>query len=298
MERTVELFIEADHLLGEGPVWDDVLHILYWVDIERGEIHSYHEDTGVRKQYNLEDKVTSIGLCRSGNLLITKTDTIAWFNPVTGQEIPIVSKKFPKSVRFNDGKCDPSGRFYADSMDTEEKEALGSLFVLDQEGGFREAASGFVIGNGLAWNHEETILYMVDSAKKTVYQFEYCAETGEVKNRKTAFQIPDNAGVPDGMCIDSEGMLWIAHYYGATITRWNPVKGEILETIPVPAANVTSCCFGGKSMNTLYITTSNRNLSGSPDLDQHNGSLFKIETEVRGCKAARFWDEKILMSEV
>lgn len=290
MEREVELFIKADYLLGEGPIWDDVSNTLYWTDIEQGEIHFYNEETGKLNQYNLGDKVTSIALCNSGSLLITRTDTIARYNPVTGKEQTIVHKNFPNTVRFNDGKCDPSGRFYADSMDTEEKEEVGSLFVLDQNGGFYEAASGLVIGNGLAWNKEETVLYLADSTRKTIYQFEYCAGTGALKNRKTAFILPHNTGVPDGMCIDSEGMLWIAHYYGARITRWDPIKGELLETIPVPASNVTSCCFGGPEMMTLYITTSNMNLPEITEADHHDGSIFKIETDVKGCKTVRFND--------
>lgn len=290
MKREVELFVKAEYLLGEGPVWDDVSSTLYWTDIERGEIHSYNEETGELNQHNLGDKVTSIALCGSGNLLLSRIDTISLYNPVTGKERTIVHKNFPDTVRFNDGKCDPSGRFYVDSMDTEEKEELGSLFVLDQKGCFREVASGFVIGNGLAWNKEETVLYIVDSTKKAVYQFEYCADTGTLRNRQMAFRLPDNAGVPDGMCIDSEGMLWVAHYYGARITRWDPTKGELLETIPVPASNVTSCCFGGQEMMTLYITTSNMNLPEITAADYYNGSIFKIETDVKGCQTVRFND--------
>lgn len=294
MERKAEQFIEADCLLGESPVWDDKSQTLYWTDIERGEIHSHCVETGRSARYDLGGLVTSLVLCHSGNLLVTTKDTILLYDPVTGKKKEILSKTFPAAVRFNDGKCDPSGRFYADSMDMEEKEALGSLFVLDSEGGFRKAASGFVIGNGLAWNEDETILYIADSAKKTVYQFAYCAATGSVENRRTAIRIPDGTGVPDGMCIDSEGMLWIAHYYGARITRWNPVKGELLETVPVPAANVTSCCFGGKDMKTLYITTSGRNLPRTSAADRHDGSIFKIDTDIRGCEPVRFHDEKFV----
>lgn len=293
MERKVELFIEADHLLGEGPVWDDRSQTLYWTDIERGEIHSCCVESGERARYRLGGKVTSIALCRSGSLLVTKKDTIVLYDPAAGREKTIVHKVFPQEVRFNDGKCDPCGRFYTDSMDTTERTASGALFVLDQTGEFREAASGFVIGNGMAWNQEKTYLYLADSPRKTVYRFDYCAQTGCVRNRKAVIRIPDGTGVPDGMCIDNEGMLWIAHYYGARITRWDPVQGKLLETVPVPAANVTSCCFGGREMKTLYITTSNRNLPEIPAADRHDGSIFKLETEIRGCETVLFPDEKL-----
>ncbi|MFT4106666.1 MAG: SMP-30/gluconolactonase/LRE family protein [Lacrimispora sp.] len=297
MDRKVELLIEADHLLGESPMWDDRNQILYWTDIERGEIHFYNETTKELTHHVLGGKVTSIALCESGNLLITKKDTIILYNPVTGQEQCIVRTEFPDAIRFNDGKCDPSGRFYGDTMDMTGKEEAGSLFILDSDGNFREAATGFIIGNGLAWNEENTLLYLVDSPKKVVYQFDYCAETGAVKNRKAAIQIPDNAGVPDGICIDRKGMLWIAHYFGARITRWNPVSGELLETIPVPAGNVTSCCFGGSDMKSLYVTTSNMNLPDIPAADTYDGSIFRIKTDVRGYESVRFNDGKFLCSE-
>lgn len=290
MDRNVELFVEAEHLLGEGPVWDDRSQTLYWTDIERGEIHSYNESTGTLAVDERGGKVTSIALCESGKLLITRKAAIALYDPISGQEKTLVRIAFPEKVRFNDGKCDSSGRFYADSMDTEEKEEAGALFVLEADGSFREAASGFVLGNGLAWNAEGTILYLVDSTKKLVYRFDYCSVTGNVGNRQTAIHIPDGMGVPDGMCIDSQGTLWIAHYYGARVTRWNPVSGELLESIPVPAGNVTSCCFGGRDMKDLYITTSGMNLPAGRREACHEGSLFRIRTDVRGCASVRFND--------
>lgn len=288
MGRSAELYVQAESILGEGPVWDEGREILYWVDIERGLLCSKSEAEDKIRQVEFGECITSAVLCENGEILLTGRDEIISYHPETGERRLLVQEKLPSHVRFNDGKCDSMGRYYITSMDTNEREALGALYYLDEMGHFYRAAEGLIIGNGMAWNKNQDILYVSDSGAGCIYAYEYLKETGKVKNRTVAVNIPKNTGVPDGICSDKEGNLWIAHYYGERVTRWNPVSGELLETIEIPAENATSCCFGGKRMNTLYITTSRMNLQGKSGKETYDGSIFAVETDTEGYPCSRY----------
>jgi len=185
-------------------------------------------------------------------------------------------------LRFNDGKPDCKGRLWIGTMhviETEENRETGTLYCFCNELNVFPRQRKVSVSNGLCWSLDNTKMYYIDSPLKEVYQYDFDVETGEISNRRVIIRFHDKKwGYPDGMTIDNEGMLWIACWEGACVTRWNPDTGEILSTIVVPAYKVTCVTFGGEEGNTLYITTARINLSNEI-LERYplSGSLFCIK---------------------
>jgi sugar lactone lactonase YvrE len=163
--------------------------------------------------------------------------------------------------RFNDGKCDPAGRFWAGTMAFTEDEAAGNLYVLERNLSVTKKIDGVTVSNGIAWNNDHTLLFYIDSPTLSVVAFDYDKATGNISNKRIVINVPRQEGFPDGMTIDSEGMLWIGHWDGWQVARWDPTTGEKLLTIRLPVAKVTSCAFGGKHLNDLYITSAKKDLN-------------------------------------
>jgi sugar lactone lactonase YvrE len=145
------------------------------------------------------------------------------------------------------------------------------------------------ISNGIVWTADAKTMYYIDTPEKAVFAYDFDAETGDISNKRVAFEIPEKYGYPDGMSIDEEGMPWIAHWAGRAVIRWDPETGEPVDKIKLPAPNVTSCAFGGNDLKTLYITTAREGLT-EEQLEQYplSGSLFKVECDVKGVEANIF----------
>ncbi len=148
--------------------------------------------------------------------------------------------------------------------------------------------------NGMAWSPDHTYLYFIDTPTKKVVRYQYNIRTGEIHNPSDVIIFSENDGLPDGMTIDEEGCLWIAHWGGSKITRWNPSTGEQILSIPIPALYVTSCTFGGPNLTDLYVTTARTRMTDD-ELKQypHAGGIFRIQTNVKGCPTYSFCNENI-----
>jgi sugar lactone lactonase YvrE len=194
----------------------------------------------------------------------------------------------PANNRFNDGKCDPLGRFLAGTMDMNEKDPSGSLYSFDGKSVVK-LFDNVTISNGLAWSPDYKTIYYIDTPSREVKAFDYDLETGGIANMRVVVNIPETFGWPDGMTSDTQGNLWVAMWGGAQVTKWNPNTGELLEQIPVPAKNVSSCVFGGKNRNELYLTSARIGVD-EETLKQYplTGGVFRVETEVEGMPTFEF----------
>jgi sugar lactone lactonase YvrE len=193
--------------------------------------------------------------------------------------------------RFNDGKCDPAGRFLAGSMDDAEVEASGSLYSLAPDGTVKTLLSGTRISNGLAWSPDYHTFYYIDTPTRVVMAYDYNLATGEIANPRPAVSVPPELGWPDGMTSDVEGMLWVALWGGAKLTRWNPATGQLVAEIPIPALNVSSCAFGGPDLTDLYVTSARKGMTAE-QLAKYplSGGLFRIRTNSQGMPTFEFND--------
>jgi sugar lactone lactonase YvrE len=280
-----ELLLDAKATLGESPVWDAKAQILYWVDILEKRIYA-----GTELLAQLDDFIGCLAPCRDGHLILGKRFAFVYLDIDSSQQtvLAAVSDAERATNRINDGKCDPAGRFIAGTMDMNEKDPTGSVYLFDGKQ-VTTLFSGVTISNGLTWSPDHKTFYHIDTPTREVKAFDYDIATGQAANPRTAIQVPESLGWPDGMTTDTNGNLWIAMWGGAQMTRWNPNTGKLLEQITVSALQTSSCIFGGKDMNELYVTSARKGMDEA-DLKKYpfSGGLFKVVTKVTGMPTFEF----------
>jgi sugar lactone lactonase YvrE len=278
--------------LGEGAVWNSALQRLHWIDITGQRVFTYDPATGENRGHDVGQMVGTVVPRAAGGLMLAVHEGFAALDPVSGRMDlwPRPPEHNPTVVRFNDGKCDPSGRFWAGTMAlVKGPRPLGRLYRLDPDGAMQVMLRDVGTSNGIAWSLDRRTLYFIDTPLLRVDAFDYDDATGTIANRRTVISIPPGIGRPDGSTLDAEGMLWIAMYEGWAVTRWDPRTGKLLQTIHLPVARVTSCAFGGPELDTLYLTSARHNLSEEQRAAQPlAGSLFHVKPGTRGVPAFAF----------
>ena len=281
--KNLELVGTISSTLGEGPVWDARQGLIYWIDILNGHLHSYQPESKIQKTIQLEQMIGSYALGSNGKIIAALKEGIYWVDKETGEKefINQPEIKLPKN-RFNDGKCDPAGRFWAGTMSVSEDKEAGSVYVFEKNKNTsridsKKVISNVTISNGMAWSKDGGTFYYIDTPTSEIVAYDYNIDTGQISNKRVIIYIPHTEGYPDGMTIDTEGMLWVAHWGGWKVSRWNPHNGLQLYSISFPAAKITSCTFGGKHLSDLYITTAKVGLSNQELVEQPlAGSLFVL----------------------
>lgn len=282
--------VKAD--LGEGPVWDEKTNILYWLDILNGLIHEYHTETGMCQYFSVGEMIGSYALTDRGNLIVATKKGFGMIDKKSGayQLLAAPERNIPDN-RFNDGKCDPAGRFWAGTMSLTGKEKRGTLYKFEQ-GQAHSMIREVSISNGLAWSMDHKTLYYIDTPTRQVVGFDFDMEQGQLSNKRLVLTLKNNTGYPDGMTIDSQGMLWIAHWGGWRVSRWNPMNGKLLQEIELPAEQITSVTFGGKNLDTMYITSAKTGLPNESLIKQPlAGAVFWTKVKgITGTPGYRFND--------
>jgi sugar lactone lactonase YvrE len=279
---------------GEGVLWHPEEQAVYWTDINRFLIHRYHPDDRSVISWHFAEPVTSVLLTsRPGTLAVCLGSRIILWEPASdartdqGFHLP----NWP-SVRLNDAGVDPRGSLWAGSMrnnvnpDGSEGEAGGAdgiLYRIDPNGAISSHRQNIGISNTLVWSPNQQTFYFGDSLANVIWSYRYDGASGSITKLGSHFAA-FSRGLPDGSSIDEQGFLWNCRYHGACIVRVAP-DGTVDRVIEMPTRNITNCTFGGKDLNVLYITTA---ASPSDQGDRLAGSLFRIETEVRGLPENRF----------
>ena len=278
-------------LLGEGPVWDIANQSICWVDILNGNIHEFTPARNEHRRIAVKDKIGAVAICSNGDFLAALKSGLAFVNRGSGKIKALYHPEIHLSTnRFNDGKCDPAGRFWAGTMAISEKANAGSVYMIEKDLSHSVKIEGVTISNGMAWSPDNKTFYFIDTPTFEVVSYGYDIKTGAITNRKVAITIPMKEGFPDGMTIDGEGMLWIAHWDGWQVARWNPHTGQKLLQIPLPVARITSCTFGGVNLQDLYVTSASVGLTEKQHEEQPlAGSLFVIKNcGYQGIQAVAF----------
>jgi sugar lactone lactonase YvrE len=287
------LLHSAHAVVGEGPVWIADEQRLYWLDIEGLKLHRFDPVSGIDTAFSLPNLVGCLVPCRNGNFLIAAQTGITEIrlkenNIETIRMITHPEAGKPEN-RYNDGKCSPEGRFWFGSLNMQHRLNQASLYVLDDRG-CRAVLTGATNSNGLGWSPNGQTFYWIDTPTRRVTAFDYDSADGALSRRRTVIAFPDDPdwGRPDGMTVDAEGMVWIAHWLGGRMTRWNPATGLLLETVNLPVKRVTACTFGGAKMNMLFITTASRGLTPEEAVQEPEaGGLFVYETQTVGLLAQK-----------
>jgi sugar lactone lactonase YvrE len=286
---SAELVADARATLGEGPVWDDREQCVWWVDILGESIHRTEPLTGQDDVIPVGQMVGALGLRQGDGLVVAVRDGFVSVDPASGriERMADVEADRP-SARMNDGKVDPRGRFWAGTTDIDHRPGLGTLYRLDADLTVSPMLTDVTISNGLDWTADGATMYFIDTPTRQVDRFSFEPSTGSIGERRKAVSIRPGAGNPDGMTLDAEDHLWVALWDGWAVERYSP-DGTLELRVEVPAAQATSCTFGGVDLGTLFITTAQKEfpVGGKPD-QPHAGGLFACRPGVRGRPAHRF----------
>lgn len=280
-----ELYIDASATLGESPAWDAKTQTLYWIDVLERRVYA-----GAKPILQLDTYAGCLAPRKDGGLVIAQRSGIWALAPNMKKLRKLRSpRREPPNNRFNDGKCDPRGRFVAGTMDHAEKEDSGALYSLAPEGGqVRRLLRRVRISNGLAWAPDGKTLYFIDTPTRQLLAFDYDLDTGRIANARVIITMDKSFGFPDGMTSDTDGNLWIAMWGGARVSQWKP-DGTLLAQFGVAARNVTSCVFGGPAMNELFITTALVGMDAAAFKKfPQAGGVFRMETNVTGMPTYEF----------
>jgi sugar lactone lactonase YvrE len=277
-------------ILAEGPLWHKERNSCLWVDIERGVLYEYNWGSQEIHTWSFDHRVTMVIQAKDNEVVLALDRSIARFDLETEQLQWLVhlEKELPNN-RCNDGACDSHGRIWVGTMALDTAEGAASLYCIEKDGAVNKKIPDVTISNGLAWTADDLTFYYIDTPTRKVQAYRFDKESGEITLERTAVEIPEEVGSPDGMAIDEEGMLWIGHYGGFGVYRWNPESGELLEKIEVPVPNVTSCAFVGEDLDQLLITTASENLS-EEDLTKYpqSGDVFLANVKVKGKPAFKY----------
>ncbi len=277
-------------LLGEGPIWSPRDNALYWVDILTPAVHCHHVADGA-------NTVTALGAMASvaipkatGGLLLATPGGLMTYNPAD-QRMNLLShpEAERRGNRYNDGKCDRRGRLWISSMDMGAAANRGNLFRVDADGSWQKMDSGFTVPNGLGWSPDNTRMYFTDTFRRTIYVYDFDLLAGTISNRRVLITLAESDGKPDGLTVDAKGCIWVALWDGWQVARFSP-QGRPMQRVRLPVSRPTSCCFGGASLETMYVTSASVRLDAQAlAAAPLSGSLFAFEMPgVRGLPEATF----------
>jgi sugar lactone lactonase YvrE len=255
MTITIERIGSESYALGEGPLWDPVDAVLYFVDIDAPAIHRYDPSGGAFQHWDLPTKVGSMALRERGGAVLACADGFHLFDFAAGARTLIGDPETHKPhTIFNDGRVDRRGRFIAGTLANHSLSGVqGAVYRLDPDLTWQLLADGFSVTNGPCWSPDGECFYVSDSMTHTIFVYDYDLETGAASGKRIFATTEELGGVPDGTTVDADGCLWCAICMGGRIARFTP-DGRVDRTFDVPMRWVTSVMFGGPHLDTLYLT--------------------------------------------
>lgn len=275
---------DAKATVGEGPVWSVAEQALYWTDITGFKFHRLDHATGRTQTWSVPEEIGSFALCSGGGFIAALRRGFAWIDPAKRRVKHLAGPRIEgPSFRFNDGRCDRSGRFFfAGTMNIPGGAETGALYRLDGAGTRIAVAHGAQVSNGLAFSPDNRIMYWSDSRSSVVWRFDFDPTTGTPGNQRVFVRPTEQQGRPDGACVDAAGCYWSACWNGGKVIRWSPA-GRVDREIRLPATNITMPCFGGPDFRTLYVTSARQGRSEA-QLAQEPlaGAVFAIDVDVPG----------------
>jgi len=294
MTIAINCALQRKTLLGESPVWSVKEKALYWVDIHRPSILRTDFSSGQTIEWPMPTNVGSIGLSAGG--LVAAMRTGFALLDLSGKIVKTLGEPIAgtKDLRFNDGRVDPRGRFWAGTVQEKRVPGLAALYRLDADGRAQEMKSGFTVSNGTSWSPDGKTMYFADSSVRKIYAFDFDADEGAIANQRVFAEFADNEGIPDGATVDTDGCYWIAHFDGGKVTRYTP-QGKVDRVIEMPVIRPTSCAFGGSDLRTLYVTSASFNLSDEQlRAAPLSGSIFALSTGAQGLPEPAFETSQLM----
>lgn len=243
--------------LGEGPIWSADTNSVTWTDITQNTFHTADIDTGKTMSFGVPSMVGAIAHSKDGGYIAATQKGFARIG-VDGKYSPLHSF-LPDDMRMNDGKVDPSGRFWAGSMALSFEKGRGSLYVLEKDNSYRSILDDITLSNGMGWSPDAQYFYYVDSIPGVLKRFDYDLYTGHISNPKDLITFDSSSGIPDGMSMSSDGKIVIALWDGGRIEIYEP-SGEKVSEITLGVSRPTSCTFAGPNRDILIVSTASQGI--------------------------------------
>ena len=275
-------------LWGEGPVWWG--NSLFYVDIAGNKLLRLKPDTNEETIWEIGERIGTVVPSGNDDEVIYAGETgYVRFNLKTGCKVALADPEASMrgKNRFNDGKCDPAGRYWAGTISMIKDTGSANLYCLDTDGSLSLKVSGVTNSNGICWSADATKMFYIDTPTQNVRAYDYDLESGAISNARVVVDTVAHGynSSPDGMTIDADGMLWVAFCHGACVVRFDPQTDKELQRIDLPCIETTACAFGGENLDRLFVTTGIK-----ADLDEPDaGKVFVIDgLGVKGVPAFAF----------
>lgn len=290
-DSEVSVAVATPCLLGESPFWHPREQVLYWCDIPAHRLYRHDPASDDLVHWQFETDIASCAPMIDGALLLAMRDGLWRFDLTAGERKRLAKPPYdPAQERFNDGKCDPQGRFWVGTIYEPREPALASLYCYS-DGKLAARAAGITTSNGLGWSPDGRTMYWSDTKAHRVDMFDVDLASGALSGRRPFVAFPprqagqplaDYGGRPDGAAVDAEGAYWVAMFEGARLLRLAS-NGSLLREVRLPVQCATMPCFGGADLKTLYITTARANRSADELLRQPwAGCVLSMRVDVPG----------------
>ena len=275
--------------LGECPVWSVAESVLYWVDINAPALNRFDPASGVNTAMPMPESIGSFALRAGGGFVVALRGGIFLARADGTLERKVADAPYdPARHRFNDGRCDPRGRFFVGFMNEKRDAASAALMRLDADFSLTRVLGDMTISNGLAWSPDGRTMYHADTPTRAIDAYDYDIDSGLPSARRTIARFGGDTDRPDGGAVDRDGCYWTALYRGGKVLRLAP-DGRVRAEYAVPAMCPTMCAFGGPSLTTLYVTTA-RQQRPAEELERfpHSGGVFAMSVVIPGLPEPAF----------
>lgn len=292
MNVSWDIAVPAGAELGERPLWDAARGCLIWVDILAGHLHQYRPGAGDQVVHMAGVAVGAAGLRAGGGYVLAAADGFRLVGADgTADGDPLRPPGMAADIRFNDGACDPAGRFWGGTVARDRRPGAGALYRLDAGGGITTMLEDVTESNGLGWSPDGGTFYYIDSGepRPRIRAFPCDLAAGTLGLPRDLVQPPAEHGIPDGLTVDADGCLWVAFWGGHAVRRYSP-GGELLAELPVPVSQPSCPAFGGPDLEDLYVTTAWEDMTQAQRAAEPlAGHLLHTRVEeVRGQPAGQF----------
>lgn len=280
----VEVALDAQAELGEGPRWHGAEKQLYWVDIARNELHRFDPASGRDEVRHFDAPVGCYAFIAGGGLLLAMKDGFATLASWNADPVPFGEQIFADrpDLRFNDGRADPQGRFWAGSVNITKSAQDAALYRLDRNAAVTEIEGGMLTCNGAAFSADGRRFFHADTPSHALRAYDCDPTSGTLSNRAILHQFPFGEGRPDGGSVDVEGYCWSALFDGGRVVRLSPA-GDIVAEVAIPAKRPTMIVFGDDDLRTAYVTTARTGVSAEELATQpQSGGIFRFRVDVPG----------------
>jgi sugar lactone lactonase YvrE len=280
--------VPAGNTLGEGVLWDPEGERVWWTDVQERRLFRYDPERRALERFELPERLGSFGFVEGCDDIVAAFESgFAFYHPETARLDWVARPDHGAvNIRFNDGRVDRQGRFWAGSIVEGTGEPTAKLYCL--RGVKSEVClTGIAISNSICFSPDGKHLYFADTPQRTILRYDLDAASGAISNRQVFAQTPHGA-FPDGSNVDSHGHVWNAHWGAGRVVRYAP-DGSAIGTVNVPTRQPTCIAFGGKNLDLLFVSSARQNLSEAVLASEpHAGDLFVYKVDTKGLADSRF----------